>query len=210
MTLDYPSSGWGWDMQLGRYQSTPMVLVAANQVYPLGQVMDGALAYQTSNSIAYHNYSTSTGVWVSGGPWVNQSGYAGLKVVHGGQTYYGWAEVSETWNPDSGPYGSAGIHVQRWGMETNPNVSIVAGQTADPLLAGDADMNGKVEFTDYLALETHFGRSGVNWTGGDFNNDGKVTFQDYLLLEQNFAKAVPEPATISLLVLASFGLLRRR
>ncbi len=52
-------------------------------------------------------------------------------------------------------------------------------------LKGDANMDGKVDFQDYILLETHFG-TGSSWTEGDFNGDGIVNMQDYIQLETNF------------------------
>ena len=103
-------------------------------------------------------------------------------------------------------------------------------------LPGDANLDMKVSFSDYLVLEQHFGKTAANgWYDGDFNHDGTVSFSDYLLLEQNFAKNVipppdglpsdpppviygtdpnqiPEPATLLLMVggLATLGTARRR
>ena len=77
-------------------------------------------------------------------------------------------------------------------------------------LAGDANGDGTVSFSDYQTLEANFG-TGTTWAQGDFNGDGAVTFADYQILEANFGKSsVPEPATLSLLVLGGFALIRRR
>lgn len=62
---------------------------------------------------------------------------------------------------------------------------------------GDANLNGAVEFDDFLALSDNFGNFG-GWRSGDFNGDQRVDFPDFLLLSENFgqtraAMAVPEP-----------------
>jgi hypothetical protein len=78
-----------------------------------------------------------------------------------------------------------------------------------PSLPGDANGDGKVNFIDYFVLENGFGKSGMTWERGDFSGDGKVGFVDYLILEANYGK-VPEPATLSLLVIGVLAILRRR
>jgi autotransporter-associated beta strand protein len=106
---------------------------------------------------------------------------------------------------------------------------------AEVLLAtfsGDADLNGKVDFNDFLALQNGFGTSGA-WVNGDFNYDGAINFNDFLILQNNFgqgtaaafsgeqvaamtawASSVPEPtgvAGIGLVVAAAaFRFGRRR
>lgn len=71
---------------------------------------------------------------------------------------------------------------------------------------GDADLNGVVEFPDFLALSGAFGTEG-GWAEGDFNGDGIVEFPDFLDLSANFgsmreaAASVPEPSGSSLLLI---------
>jgi len=61
---------------------------------------------------------------------------------------------------------------------------------------GDADLNGIVEFSDFLKMSQHFGNAG-NWASGDFDGDGFVRFPDFLHLSANFTtnshSTVPEP-----------------
>ncbi len=72
---------------------------------------------------------------------------------------------------------------------------------------GDANLDQKVDFSDYVILESNFGKTQATWAMGDFNDDGTVNFKDYTLLESGFGKSytVPEPA--SLLALGVGGLL---
>lgn len=79
---------------------------------------------------------------------------------------------------------------------------------------GDADLNGKVEFADFLTLSNNFGEPG-GWASGDFDGNGEVGFPDFLQLSQNFgqnaATSVPEPSTgIMLLGMAIISVLRVR
>jgi len=54
---------------------------------------------------------------------------------------------------------------------------------------GDANKDGKVDFTDSLILAQHYGKaSGATFSEGDFNNDGAVGFDDLLALAQNYGK----------------------
>lgn len=57
------------------------------------------------------------------------------------------------------------------------------------LLPGDADLNGTVEFPDFLALSGNFGKRDVFWRGGDFDGDNEVSFTDFLQLSRNFGRS---------------------
>ena len=72
---------------------------------------------------------------------------------------------------------------------------------------GDADLNGAVEFDDFLVLSTHFGQSGA-WADGDFDGNGDVEFADFLVLADSFgdmshhAVSTPEPDSRTILLFA--------
>jgi len=51
---------------------------------------------------------------------------------------------------------------------------------------GDLDLNGRVDFTDFLKLSISFGKQDLGWSDGDVNGDGSVGFADFLLLSSNF------------------------
>lgn len=66
---------------------------------------------------------------------------------------------------------------------------------------GDANLDRKVDFDDFLSLSSSFGGAG-SWAVGDFNADGQVQFDDFLALSSNFGRvtstgsavaSVPEP-----------------
>ncbi len=86
-------------------------------------------------------------------------------------------------------------------------------------IPGDADLNGKVEFADFLALSAAFDSRGGVWSQGNFDCDSRVDFEDFLILSANFGKtsvssnfaAVPEQAcSVTLYAGAVLSLFRRR
>ena len=89
------------------------------------------------------------------------------------------------------------------------NVRVLAGGEAPVGLVGDIDMDGAVQFSDFLILSTSFGMDVEAGTNGDIDGDGSVAFSDFLLLSDNFgataaATSVPEPSAF---LLGGFGLL---
>lgn len=81
---------------------------------------------------------------------------------------------------------------------------------------GDADLNGTVEFADFLSLSGGFGQPSA-WSQGDFNADGRTGFADFLILSGNFgvmksqtASTVPEPEFSYALLTLLFAIRRGR
>ena len=76
---------------------------------------------------------------------------------------------------------------------------------------GDTNLDGEVEFSDFLALSANFGKEG-GWAEGDFDGNGQVAFPDFLALSANFgqsvpaAAAVPEPTASLMAAFAMMGL----
>ena len=77
-------------------------------------------------------------------------------------------------------------------------------------LAGDANGDGKVDFSDFNLLVANFGKTGVGWAGGDFNGDGIVNFADFNLLASNLGKSLPSLPPASLLLAGSSATTRHR
>jgi len=104
-------------------------------------------------------------------------------------------------------------------------------------LLGDANLDGKVNGTDFTLMAASFNQSGKSWDQGDFNYDGDVNGSDFVLLADNFNQfasqsavsaadlaaldtfaaangfsltTVPEPAGALVIAMAACGVLQRR
>ena len=51
---------------------------------------------------------------------------------------------------------------------------------------GDANLDGRVTFDDYVRIDTAFHSGRTGWSNGDFNYDGAVNFDDYVLIDVSF------------------------
>ena len=89
--------------------------------------------------------------------------------------------------------------------------------------SGDSDLDGDVDFEDFLALANNFGESPSSWSRGDFDGNNETNFVDFLTVATNFGNAsvndvglaiatpsVPEPSSITLsLIFLSLSTLRK-
>jgi autotransporter-associated beta strand protein len=102
--------------------------------------------------------------------------------------------------------------------------------------AGDADLSGTIDATDYSLIDNGFTNQLTGWRNGDFNYDGVVNGDDYTLIDNAFntqgtttfaalpatpsemiatdtaqiATAIPEPGSLALVSILAGGLLMRR
>ena len=60
---------------------------------------------------------------------------------------------------------------------------------------GDANLDRKVDFDDFLSLSASFGGHG-SWSQGDFDLDGRVTFDDFLWLADNFGNGEQQVVSV--------------
>jgi hypothetical protein len=65
-------------------------------------------------------------------------------------------------------------------------------------LAGDTNVDGKVDFSDLLTLAQNYGATGATWEKGDFNADGTVDFGDLLALAQDYGQSVDGSPAVAL------------
>ena len=109
-----------------------------------------------------------------------------------------------------------------------------AGQTmtgSDTLVmytyGGDANLDGKIDISDYGRIDFNIPLGTNGWYNGDFNYDGKIDISDYGIIDFNIGiqgtplstssaagpsamTAVPEPAAITMVMAAGSLVLKRR
>jgi hypothetical protein len=105
--------------------------------------------------------------------------------------------------------------------------------------AGDANLDGTVNGSDYTLIDNGFNSGMSGWRNGDFNYDGVINGDDYMLIDNAFntqgntifsavlaaptemiasdtaqvagtSIAVPEPGSLAVLTLSITGLLSKR
>jgi hypothetical protein len=150
-----------------------------------------------------------------------------------GGNVWEWNEAIIEHSNDRG-YRGGSFTVGEWGLESwyrtwlNPTSSnhelgfrvAEIPEPTPPIMPGDCDEDGDVDFDDFSTLAFNFGEAG-GWADGDFDGDGVVDFDDYSRLAFNFGRGTstgaagspvgaPEPATAVLLALGGLALLSRK
>jgi len=65
----------------------------------------------------------------------------------------------------------------------------------DPI-AGDANVDGIVNFADLLIVTRNYGGTTGGWLQGDFDGNGVVNFDDLLILTRNYNSTAPASAPV--------------
>ena len=160
----------------------------------------------------YNEYGATAFIWDE----LNK--FQGLHDVLSHQ--HGLADALESWSLET-VYKVSDDSRQLFGVGVSPDRkrSLWIVQLDRPIdwILGDADLDGDVDFQDFLTFSSSFGMPG-EWEQGDFDLNGQIDFSDFLLLSNNFGfdpraspvEAVPEPSGICLLILAGLMSLRFR
>lgn len=110
---------------------------------------------------------------------------------------------------------------------TIQNGTWITRRPAPTFLQGDTDKNTIIDMTDLSAWQLNYTGptgTGKTWEQGDWNGDGAVDLRDVSQWQVNYSGpqpmpsmeqimagiSVPEPATVSMLLIASTGLMARR
>ncbi|MEO6435564.1 MAG: phosphodiester glycosidase family protein [Tepidisphaeraceae bacterium] len=182
----------------------------------------GSAAIGTWNGSAYTGASGLIARGRAGGTWTGDGLTSSSAATAAGLTALAVAEASQV-------LGLAGTQTALWSGQTVDASSVLVKYTYD----GDANLDGRIDIDDYGQIDFNTGSSGsvFGYFNGDFNLDGKINIDDYGIIDFNVtaqtgtflastaaapgasgpsaAVAVPEPAALSMILLASSALLRR-
>lgn len=148
----------------------------------------------------------------SGGGWFLQDPDGTWRVVGMSRSTQ---RTGATWfrNPYTGQPDPDRVYALRVASVAEWVRAVINGTT----LPGDADADGRVDFSDYVLLARAFGQSDTDWSHGDFTGDGLTNAEDLEILKANWGRqatldepTVPEPTMLMLLAGGAMILARRR
>ena len=147
---------------------------------------------------------------------ITQSGFVGVRIPVANGFVYSWVGIKVD--------GDSSLTISDYAWNSIPNDGVVTGVASKRSLGqripGDANMDGVVDFSDFLICSSNFEEPG-RWHHGNFNGDQLVDFSDFLMLSSNFQAgvvmvSVPEPdgvqieATLAICVIAAIRRRRKR
>jgi hypothetical protein len=124
--------------------------------------------------------------------------------------YQALQQLFANWNAAGGGLFTNFSHIgQFWGLLTDstlPGSQKWDATMARMLYAGDATIDNKVDYSDFLVLKANAGKSGMFWEQGDFNHDGVVDLADLALMKPNLkGLTLAQAADITSFVALQFG-----
>jgi len=115
------------------------------------------------------------------GAWTGSGIASTTAAANGGAGAVAYAEASDL-------LAVTGTNKATWNGQTVDSTSLLLRYT----LAGDATMDGVVDFNDLVKLAQNYNvPTGMRWTTGDFTYDQAVDFNDLVKLAQNYNKGLP-------------------
>jgi hypothetical protein len=116
------------------------------------------------------------------GAWNGTTGITSSSAAAAPQTALGYGDASTA-------LGLSGTTTANWNGQTVDASSVLIGYT----LAGDANLDRAVNFTDLVALAQNYNVLDGSrvWSQGDFSYDGNVDFTDLVKLAQNYNQSLP-------------------
>jgi PA14 domain/Glycosyl hydrolase family 10/Fibronectin type III domain len=82
------------------------------------------------------------------------------------------------------------FRIRATGLAGESTNSVVLTAQTPARVGGDANEDGRVDFSDLLILAQNYTQSGRSWAEGDFTGDASVDFSDLLVLAQNYGSGV--------------------
>jgi hypothetical protein len=150
-----------------------------------------AIDYSGASPIATLRAQIRAGFNPTGARWQGTAGVTSSVAASLSGYALGYAEASDA-------LGLSGTSTTNWLGQTVDGTSLLVRYTK----AGDATLDGSVDFNDLVKVAQHYNDVSGNrtWFEGDLNYDGNVDFNDLVLLAQTYNTALPAgpvPAAVS-------------
>jgi autotransporter-associated beta strand protein len=134
---------------------------------------DNDLVVSTTNS--YYTYSELVGVIKSGranGSWTGEGIMSSTAAASNGVNAIGIAKATDLFNSFPATFSGQTITANDALIKYTYN--------------GDTDLDGRVNFDDYVRTDNGFNNHLTGWVNGDFDYNGSVNFDDYVLIDLAF------------------------
>lgn len=154
------------DMAVARAYGLPLVAYEGGEGLPTapGILNSAVFAAAQTDPRMYQLFATMANDWVQGG-----------------------GSLLDDFQLNGGlsPWGDYGMLPN----ELAPGSQRYDGLISTILPAGDANLDGTVDYPDFEILAANYGDTNTFWEQGDFNDDGMVNWQDLNMLRQNISPA---------------------